>query len=474
MYLTCQKEITIPSKKWNKFYLKVLHYYLTNSCRTIFLFREDTMYFANRRRTLRRSAKAVLSSIVGQFRAGIDVGKDCVIVCGDNIEIEANQIMLLQSPFIKDLIDSRNGNYEMLCLMFPDISYKHMHSVLDYFYTGVIQFCQSDKEIIQDILINILQIPKDRLTTLDSDIGYEDLEEDEDDQFTNDDNNGVNCSSDSQESHFLPEPNSHGLEDDSQSTQDLALPENVSAQSPAASPSSSSSFSGGISSPGEEEEVDEDVAGEYKKRSRLKLKRKAVIKDEQNQRTKTPTGNKRSRHSSGRKVICRKCRRLMEERGFRRHLVTHMYDLWDTPDFRDLGRGLGSTKCPESTCEYSNKNKKNFILHYALAHGDLEKKLEENGKTVENYMKSLDDDSTIDSNDDCDTRENSRDSDDETEGEDKSNGEETDGENVNDANESDDDDSKSNYKDCDDDSEATQPLPGEDNNSRADDFVDED
>ena len=73
--------------------------------------RQDTMYHANRRRTLKRSAKAVLPNIVGQFTAGSDVGKDCVIICGGNIEIEANQIMLLQSPFIKDLIDSRKGNF---------------------------------------------------------------------------------------------------------------------------------------------------------------------------------------------------------------------------------------------------------------------------------------------------------------------------------------------------------------------------
>ena len=181
--------------------------------------------------------KALMSNIIGQFIEGSDVGKDCVIVTKEKIEIEANRIILLQSPFMEQIFQSRKcgcDNPEKLYLVFPDISYRHMDIVLDYFYTGTIRFNQADKGTIRDILFNIFQISGTRLTDINND---EVFYLPQDNQNSIDSNNTDSFSAERQ---LAPSPS----------------PEAEAAPPPSPTPSSSSSFSGGISSP--EEDVEEE------------------------------------------------------------------------------------------------------------------------------------------------------------------------------------------------------------------------
>merc|ERR1719154_423560 len=53
---------------------------------------------------------------------------------------------------------------DRLSLVFPEVSYKHMSIILDYFYTGVLSFTSADRMIVKDLLVNMLQIPLNRRT----------------------------------------------------------------------------------------------------------------------------------------------------------------------------------------------------------------------------------------------------------------------------------------------------------------------
>ena len=84
---------------------------------------------------------------------------DCRLVTREGLAVEAHQIMLLQSPYLRTLLTSvaccegQCGVQEPVTILLPEVSYTHLEPVLHYLYTGVLKVDKSDKAGIRDLLL---------------------------------------------------------------------------------------------------------------------------------------------------------------------------------------------------------------------------------------------------------------------------------------------------------------------------------
>merc|ERR1712098_995642 len=87
---------------------------------------------------------------------------------------------------------------------------------------------------------------------------------------------------------------------------------------------------------------------------------------------------KADKNNSFRRTKCLKCSAEIDSSTFRKHLVTHFYDLWSDSE-------TSVEQCPYRTCNYTNNNKKYFIQHLAITHEELDEKLKELNETIADY-----------------------------------------------------------------------------------------
>ena len=93
---------------------------------------------------------------------------DCHLITKERILIEAHKIILFKSPFLRALITSVSCDQgkcpvqETVTLILPDISYRHIDPIIQYFYTGALVFPASEKSVICNLLFRLLRISPHR------------------------------------------------------------------------------------------------------------------------------------------------------------------------------------------------------------------------------------------------------------------------------------------------------------------------
>ena len=226
---------------------------------------------------LKQSGEELLANVVKLFKDGSDVGKDCVIITKENIEIEAHRIVLLQSPVLKEqILSSYYVNTQgPVTFMFPDVANTEMSAILNYFYTGVLKFNSQNRDKLRNILINMLKIPPKRLTL------SEDHRIDDDDETTQEAENNVEINKMSKE-NTPPSPQrsrSSSLRSRSSSPRSRSSSPLSRPLSPRLRPSTSSSGFGAGMMMSDDENASRPVSASNndtgaENRSRLSLKRK--------------------------------------------------------------------------------------------------------------------------------------------------------------------------------------------------------
>ena len=83
------------------------------------------------------------------------------------------------------------------------------------------------------------------------------------------------------------------------------------------------------------------------------------------------------------KKKCIKCKQIVSANHFKKHVVTHTHDLWG-----EVPRG--TMQC--HLCQKRAKSRKFLINHLATRHNQLEEKLKENNKTIEQFEMVIDED----------------------------------------------------------------------------------
>jgi len=145
-------------------------------------------------------------------------------------------------------------------------------------------------------------------------------------------------------------------------------------------------YSGGMTSPSITDN-DDDSSKNKKKKKKKKVVPKSKGDSERVESSRnSETGGSDVDHEPSRNKpankICKKCHNPFTARGFKGHMVTHMYDMW-----KEVSKLKKVYRCTEPNCDNAKewRTRKKFINHLALVHGQLEEKLRENGLSIEDF-----------------------------------------------------------------------------------------
>lgn len=91
---------------------------------------------------------------------------DCVLITREGIPVHVHRMMLSVSPLLKSLLLSSSccrgvcSHYTETTVMLPDVSYKMLSIVLEFFYSGMIRSTSTEMLIVKDLLVNMFKVPK--------------------------------------------------------------------------------------------------------------------------------------------------------------------------------------------------------------------------------------------------------------------------------------------------------------------------
>ena len=91
---------------------------------------------------------------------------DCILVTKEGISVPVHKMVLTPSPLLKSLLLSSSccrglcSHVTTTTIMLPDISYPVLNILLDFFYTGVVKCSNSEKNLLREVLVNVLGVPR--------------------------------------------------------------------------------------------------------------------------------------------------------------------------------------------------------------------------------------------------------------------------------------------------------------------------
>ena len=158
---------------------------------------------------------------------------------------------------------------------------------------------------------------------------------------------------------------------------------------------SSPSHSGGITSPEVDRSQDSDTESDdssevanFDIEDPYQFVASPISRGVGNKKKKGRSSEPNQPAGSGRDKKCKNCKLRVSAVTFKKHIVTHMYDKW--PEV-----GPDDTFC--NLCDKTLQGQKYLINHLATVHNQLEKKLAQDGETVESYEMEIEKESEADS-----------------------------------------------------------------------------
>jgi len=415
----------------------------------------------------RSDRRSFFSNVLALFRT--ESSSDCKLISQEGISIDVHRVMMLQSPYLTNLLNSvccchgSCAHQEEVTLMLPDIEYSHLEPVIDYLYTGVLSVAESERHEISEIF-RLFQVPLNEASLapnppnkeiecpecseqvqapdlldhlLETHIKAPCLRDMRSVHSSN--NTAVKCSQHKNQNpnqscdidaniqvisngyfnyagkkdpldivlmhykvHFdriaawvmqNPQFNSKSNFGDlfkAEIWKDSILIETVDKNNDEAMDSNevnnddtndtcehnenfepneeSDSHSGGMS----------DIEEKAKNSSTRSKSKSSIFWTRSNKLSLSKNKRKADKNNSVRRTKCLKCSAETDSSTFRKHLVTHFYDLWSDSE-------TSVEQCPYRTCNYTNNNKKYFIQHLAITHEELDEKLKELNETIADY-----------------------------------------------------------------------------------------
>merc|ERR1719319_539123 len=115
---------------------------------------------------------------------------------------------------------------------------------------------------------------------------------------------------------------------------------------------------------------------------KIKTKSSKVVVNGDNSDSDTEMTNNQS--GPGEKIKCRYCPKMVSSQQFRKHVVTHNYKWWD----QDLGKE--KRKCPIQGCKKDQdwRDWQTLVIHLATYHKQLEDKMKQHDKKLEDFQMS--------------------------------------------------------------------------------------
>ena len=293
---------------------------------------------------------------------------DCHLITKERILIEAHKIIMFQSPYLCSLITSvscANGKcpiQERVTLIFPDVSYRHLDPIIQYFYTGRLVFPATEKAAIADLLIRLFKIPSGRENSLDSEYPGQDIRSEVQDI----------CVPDVSPSDQLNKQQQDKKSQENEKTREIA-------------------FSFEVIDEAQEEQDQQKI-------SNLAEKLLDEVEDEVNQNSlllgsysdESEGFNKRKKPAVHLPRIikisnmeCSTCHYKVKRSSYnmKRHLVlNHLHSFWPEVSQDDI--------CCQD-CDFVAVSRIKLIWHLAIEHGQFELKLEERNQTISNYITDI-------------------------------------------------------------------------------------
>jgi len=124
--------------------------------------------------------RLIVSSARESFES--EMFTDCILITKERIPVPVHRTVVSTSPFLETLLLSTSccrgmcSQFTETTIMLPDVSYKMLSIVLDFFYTGKIRSTNSEMAMVKDLLVNMLKVPKG-LVMLHKKDGYTDCVE---------------------------------------------------------------------------------------------------------------------------------------------------------------------------------------------------------------------------------------------------------------------------------------------------------
>jgi len=108
--------------------------------------------------------RGIVSSARNSFES--EEFTDCILVTSERIPVPVHKMIVRISPLLETLFLSTSccrgmcSQFTETTIMLPDVSYKMLSIILEFFYTGRIRCTNSEMAMVKDLLVNMFKVPK--------------------------------------------------------------------------------------------------------------------------------------------------------------------------------------------------------------------------------------------------------------------------------------------------------------------------
>lgn len=124
--------------------------------------------------------RSLVSSARESFES--EIFTDCILITGESIPVPVHRMIVSTSPFLETLFLSTSccrgmcSHFTETTIMLPDVSYKMLSIILDFFYNGKIRATIKEMAMVKELLVDMFKVPKS-LVMLHKKEGYTDCVE---------------------------------------------------------------------------------------------------------------------------------------------------------------------------------------------------------------------------------------------------------------------------------------------------------